>query len=201
VVSGPERGPVAGVVLAAGVSSRLGRPKQLLDIHGETLIHRVCRIALESSLDEVIVVTGGAADQVQEALRDVPCRAVVNSRFAEGQATSFRAGLSAVGQETAAVVMLLGDQPQITSDTIDRVAGRWRQDHCAIVQAVYRGIPSHPVLFDRACFGELESVAGDEGARSVLRSHRNEIVLVEIDEDIPLDIDTDEDYQRLLASL
>ena len=197
----PDGGKVAGLILAAGTSSRLGRPKQLLDILGEPLIHRVVRTACSSELASVTVILGNQADVIGPLLADLPCEVVVNPMFADGQSTSFLAGLNALPEDATAVLVLLGDQPTILSRTINLMIETWSRTAAPIVQASYRGARSHPVLFNRSLFPELANATGDSGANGVVRSHRNEIVLAEVDEDVPIDIDTAEDYERVLSLL
>lgn len=190
---------VSGVVLAAGGSRRLGRPKQLLDLGGEPLLRHTVRSAVASSLDDVIVVLGSRAAEIAAAVGALGQRTVVNPAFAEGQSTSLVAGIAVVSAETGAVLVLLGDQPLVSSAAIDRVVEAWREHQTSIVQAAYCGERGNPVLFDRSLFAELGAVAGDEGARSVVRRHRDEVALVEVgDVARVIDVDTEEDYARLL---
>lgn len=190
---------VSGVVLAAGASRRLGRPKQLLELDGEPLLRHTVRNALGSSLDEVILVLAGQADEIAAAVGAFGQRSVVNARFAEGQSTSLIAGLADVSPEADAALVLLGDQPLVSPSAIDRLIDAFRTERSAVVQATYGGDPGNPVLFDRSLFGELAAVTGDEGARSVVRRHRDEVVLVEVGDiaDV-IDVDTEADYARLV---
>jgi len=190
---------VSALILAAGSATRLGRPKQLLDWHGIPLVRHIAETALASTASQVVVVLGHAADDVQDALAGLRLRLAINPDHAEGQSTSFKAGLAALAAESRAVIVLLADQPGVESSTIDALISAWRQTGALIVRARYRSSPSHPVLFDLRLLSELTSVVGDEGARSVLTIHRPETVFVDIDHSVPPDIDTDADYQRALA--
>jgi molybdenum cofactor cytidylyltransferase len=194
-------GRVVGVMLAAGASVRLGRPKQLLDLAGKPLIRHSVRHALAANLDEVIVVLGARADEVLAAIEDLPVTVVTNPEFAAGQSTSFRAGLAeAEASGAGAVVVLLGDQPEIEPSHIDAVVAGYLRGGASIVQALYGDQPGHPVLFSRPLFSELEAVTGDEGARSVIRHHQAEVLRVRVaDGPPPADIDTEADYQSLLT--
>lgn len=196
--TGPaRRGPVVGVVLAAGTSSRLGRPKQLLDLSGKPMLRHVVDAALASPLDEVLVVLGHAAPQVAAVLPASPrVRTVHNPRFARGQSTSVRAGLDAAGSAQAAV-FLLGDQPGVRPEAIEAVVQAWRGGAGPVVQASYGGRPAHPTLLDRSVWAEVASVVGDEGARTVLSRHPEWRTLVEVGGEPPEDVDTEEDYQRV----
>jgi len=124
---------------------------------------------------------------------------VVNPDYASGQSTSLRVGLQAAGPDAKAAVVLLGDQPGLEADAIRAVIEEYERTGSKVVQAHYRDRPGHPVLFDRATWGELESIEGDKGARDVLRKHPEWIRAAEIERDLPADLDTWEDYERLRA--
>lgn len=191
---------LTGIVLAAGTSSRLGRPKQLLEWRGKPLLQHVVEAAADAGLDEVLVVIGHAADEVEAGLALPPrARVVVNPDYARGQSTSLRAGLQTASDEARAALVLLGDQPQISPDAIRAVVRAYEDGGGPVVQARYRGRPSHPVLFDRAVWAEISSVEGDKGARDVLHEHPDWVVGVELPGDPPPDVDTEEDYERLVG--
>ena len=193
----PDQLKVAGIILAAGQSTRLGRPKQLLDICGKTAIRRVTEAALAAPLDSVIVVLGNAAAEIERELTGLDVLTVLNPDFAEGQSTSMRAGLRAIPDDTDAALFLLGDQPAMTPEIISAVVDSYRESGPSIVQARYRGVTGHPVLFDRSLFAELDHVTGDRGARQVLAGHPEPIQFADLDQDAPLDIDTEADYERV----
>ena len=203
-VATPSDAParVAGVILAAGTSSRLGRPKQLLDICGEPLVRGVARIALASRLDTVTVVIGNAADQVAPLLDDLDVTVAFNGSYGSGQASSLKAGVRAVPANADAVLLLLVDQPTVEPATINAVIEGFEGSQAAIVQARYEGaVPGHPVLFRRELIPELQAVEGDEGGRGIIRRHRHAVRYVEFDREVPPDIDTDADYRRVLSIL
>ena len=189
---------IAAIILAAGSASRMGSPKQLLDWGGRPLVRVVAEHALAARLDRVLVVVGAAGDAVAAALAGLPVEIVENPAYAEGQSTSLRAGVAALGPEVGAALVLLGDQPFVTPAIIERLVGAWRTSDAAIVAPVYRGQRGNPVLFARAVFDELLAVQGDQGARAILAADPARIRTVPFDDDRPLaDIDTLEDYQRL----
>jgi molybdenum cofactor cytidylyltransferase len=191
---------IAAIILAAGASSRMGRPKQLLDWGGRPLVRVVAEQALAAQLDDVIVMVGGAGDAVTAALAGLALRVVDNPAYAEGQSTSLRAGVAALGPAVAAAVVMLGDQPFVTAAIVERLIAEWRATGAAIVAPSYRGRRGNPVLFARAIFPELLAVAGDQGARAILAAHAAELRLVPFDDDRPLaDIDTPADYERLIG--
>jgi molybdenum cofactor cytidylyltransferase len=188
---------IGGVILAAGQSKRLGRPKQLLDLNGEPVLRHTVRHASLSDLDQVVLVLGYEAAAIADAVGDWGQHLVVNPDYAQGQSTSLKLGLSAIDLNAEAVIFLLGDQPQVGPDLINQILAAFRQGPGRIVMPSYRGRASNPVLFAREFFPELAAVQGDQGARSVLKVHLSEVEHVEIDAYAPLDIDTDEDYEIL----
>jgi molybdenum cofactor cytidylyltransferase len=192
-----RRDVISGVILAAGQSKRLGTPKQLLVLDGEPVLRHVVRNATGSALDQVILVLGFQAAEIYDAVGEWGQNLVINSDYASGQSSSLRLGLGVVDPKAEAVLFLLGDQPQVTAEIIDSVTDAFRKGCGRIVMPSYRRTPSNPVLFGREFFPELARVTGDEGARSVVEAHRDEVFTVEIDAGPPLDIDTEEDFEHL----
>ncbi|MEA2527398.1 MAG: molybdenum cofactor cytidylyltransferase [Thermomicrobiales bacterium] len=196
------RAGISGVILAAGRSSRLGRPKQLLELDGQPLLTHVVRNAVASDLDEVLLVLGHQAAEIESAVGEWGHRIAVNLNYAEGQSTSVRVGLGAVDPLAEAVVFLLGDQPQVGPEIIDALIVRFRQTGAPIVMPTYGGIAANPVLFARDLFPELARVSGDEGARTVVKQHRHQVTEVSVsDGPPPRDVDTEADYKELLAEM
>jgi molybdenum cofactor cytidylyltransferase len=189
---------IAGIVLAAGGSTRMGRPKMLLPAGGGTLLSAAVAPLLEAGLDRVVVVLGDRAEEVRGGARlpaDPRIVLVVCPEWRAGMASSLKRGLEACAGADA-VVVALGDQPGVTAERVRKVmaasaAGR------DLVVPVHRGIPAHPVLFGRSLFSEIEALTGDVGAREVIRRHEDEAVQIEV-EVLP-DIDTEEDYRRFTA--
>jgi molybdenum cofactor cytidylyltransferase len=189
---------IAALILAAGASSRMGRPKQLLDWGGRPLVRATAELALAAGLDPVLAVVGGARVAVEAALAELPLRIVPNADYAAGQSTSLRLGIAALGPEIDAVVILLGDQPFVSAAIVERLVAEWRASRASIVAPVYAGQRGNPVLFARDVFPELLAVQGDQGARAVLAADRSRVQLVPFDDPRPLaDIDTPDDYERL----
>jgi molybdenum cofactor cytidylyltransferase len=198
--------PTAGIVLAAGMSTRLGQPKHLVKVGGKTLLARVVAAALESDLSEVVLVLGNEAERVLAALgalgRHERLRAVVNERYEDGMAGSLRAGLLPVKEQYPAVMFLLGDQPLIDSGAINLLLSHfWSTGKgiCVPVQGEKRG---NPVCFSRRFYEQILSIQGDTGAREIIHRHPEDVLWVEIDSpSFFLDIDRAEDLERLLALL
>lgn len=200
-----DRPVIAGIILAAGTSSRMGRPKQLLDWGGRPLVRAIAETALAAGLDEVIVVIGHAAAEIEAALAGLSVRIVPNPHTAAGQSTSLRAGIAALPSDAAAAVVLLSDQPFVTAAIIEALIEAWRDHHPPIVAPIFAGTRGNPVLFDRSVFAELLAIEGDQGARSIIVRDSARVYPVHFDDDRPLlDIDTPESYVyacRLLDTL
>lgn len=194
----PEHRTVAGIVLAAGMSTRLGRPKQLLDFSGAPLVVHVVDRATSGGLAPVVVVTGHAGADVEEALRLRDVTIAHNSAYADGQGSSLVVGVRSLPPSVDAVVILLSDQPTIDPRVIADLIDARRQG-ASLAIARYGSTPSHPVLFGRKHFVELEKVSGDEGARSVIRRHLRDLVLVDgRSPEPPPDVDNEQAYAELL---
>jgi molybdenum cofactor cytidylyltransferase len=191
--------PAAGVVLAAGAATRYGQPKQLLAWRGEPLVRHAARAGLAAGLDPLVVVCGAYADSVRAALADLPVVVVDNARWQEGQSTSVAAGVQAVGENAGSVVFFLADQPLVSSRLVQALVEQHTLSLAPIVAPLVDGQRGNPVLFDRRLFAELANLSGDAGGRSLfsryppawLRWHEASVLL---------DIDTVQDYQRLLDS-
>jgi molybdenum cofactor cytidylyltransferase len=179
----------------------LGRPKQLLELYGRPLLQHTLDALHESGLQDIVVVLGHLAEQVRAALDLAPeMRVVVNPDYESGQSSSLRVGLDAAQPNAKAAVVVLGDQPGLETDAIRAVVEEYERTASKVVQTDYRGRPGHPVLFDRATWEELKSIEGDKGARDVLKNHPDWIRAAEIDRELPPDLDTWEDYERLRAA-
>lgn len=190
--------PVAGVVLAAGESSRYGEPKQLLDWKGEPFVRVVAKRALEAGLSPVIVVTGANTEQVESAVKDLNVMIVRNSEWKSGQASSIREGALALTGYAGACVFLLVDQPQITTSILQALTEKHAEGLYPIVAPMVMDRRANPVLFDRGTFADLLTLEGDTGGRAIFHKHKVDY-LPWHDDRLLLDVDTPEHYQRLLA--
>lgn len=192
---------IAIIVLAAGASRRLGRPKQLLELGGEPLIRHTVRNAMASKADEVLVVLGNEADRIALEIAELGPRTVINPDFTAGQSTSMVAGISALAPDIDAVILMLGDQPTVAPALLDTLIERFHSTGAKIIQPYYDdGRPGNPVLIAHALFPELVEVTGDIGARNVVRERFAEIERVDVDLPHPLDVDSEEDYARLKST-
>lgn len=196
---------IGGVILAAGPSARMGRPKQLLSFDGKPLIQHVIDEAMASSLIEVVLVLGASAQEVIRALEMPPSprfRFVVNFAWADGQSSSLRFGLEAISPHTHAAAVLLGDQLGVTAPLIDQVADAFRSSQQPVARALYRTsegtIQGYPAVIGREIWKEVEKLRGDEGMRALLARNPGWLQEVPVDFPPPLDIDTEEQYVRAM---
>lgn len=193
--------PVAGMILAAGESARFGKPKQLLDWHGEPFVRVAARRALEAGLSPVVVVTGAYAEEVEPAVRGLDVQIVRNEDWTSGQAGSIKAGLRAVismGYNNAgACIFLLADQPHITPSILQALMEQHAEGLPPVLVPLVMDRRANPVLFDRATFPDLLTLEGDVGGRAIL--HRYQVAYLPWHDDrLLLDVDTPEQYQRLI---
>ncbi len=197
---------LSGIILAAGSSTRMGQPKQLLPLAGKPLLQHAIDAAATSCMDEVIVVLGGHAEKIESALRLSPggkVRIVVNDQYSNGQSASLRLGLRSAAADSCASAVLLGDQPFVTAELIDKIAAAFEAGDAPITRPVYiaangDAVPGHPVLIARRIWPDVERLEGDEGARALLASHPDWLQEVRMDGTPAADIDTQADYQRAL---
>lgn len=189
---------IAGIVLAAGTSSRMGKNKLVEMVQGKPLVRHAVDAALAGGLDPVLVVSGHEAERIGKAVSGAPAILVHNRDFGLGLSSSLRAGLAAVPEDCDGAMVLLGDMPGISGALVnslkqafDPASGR------AICVATARGHLGHPVLWGRSFFGEIASLKGDKGARDLLQTHAAMVTQVESGDDAPL---TDIDTQDALAA-
>ncbi len=192
---------IAAIILAAGGSTRFGRPKQLLDWNGVPLVAHVADQALAAGLTPVIVVLGCQAEAVRAALGARPVQTAMNWRWEAGLGTSLQAGLAALPPETEAAVFLQCDQPLVGAALLRALVSRFVEGRASIVHPVHAGQRSTPVLFARRLFPELAALGGEEGGRAIMARHPDEVTVVQVaDADMLADIDTPEDYECLVPS-
>jgi molybdenum cofactor cytidylyltransferase len=151
----------AAIVLAAGMSSRMGSPKQLARLGNATLLEHTLRWVRQTAVEEVILVLGFAADAVGRSLRLEGTKIVCNESYAEGMATSLKKGLSAIAPNTAAALVVLADQAFVRPETIDILVQTYHSSGPQIAIPTYRGFRSNPVLLDRSVFPEVQGLSGD----------------------------------------
>lgn len=187
----------AAIVLAAGLSRRMGQAKLLLPIAGEAVLRLTVRNIIGTGARPVVVVMGSERSALMAALAGLPFLAAVNDNPAEGQASSIRVGVSALPSETEATLIVLGDQPFVPPQVIPALIAALAEPGKAIAAPRYRDGRGNPVLFARRTFPELGAIAGDQGARSVVERDPTRVTFVDFDFAMPDDLDTPADYDRL----
>ena len=191
-------GFVSGLVLAAGGSSRLGRPKQLLPFGDATLLDAVLGTARACAFDQRVVALGGSAGEVRGAVDLTGFDVVVNESFVEGCSSSIAAALGVVDPACEVLVLMLGDQPGVTPETV-RALLDGRGDTPLAVCAYSDG-RGHPFAFARSVFGELSELHGDKAVWKLLEQRAGDVVEVPLEGPVPRDVDTWQDYDAVLAA-
>ena len=194
------------IVLAAGRSTRMGRAKALLPLaHGETFLSRVVHTLHDAEVDDIVVVVGHEPDAIVADFerRPIPVRFAINHDFDAGQLTSLLAGLRVVDRPgVVAALVTLVDVPLVAASTVRAVVDRYRRTRAPIVRPVRDGRHGRPVLIDRALFGELRAADPAHGSKAVVRAHASAAGDVELDDEGAFrDVDTPEEYARMLAEL
>lgn len=192
---------VAGILLAAGAGTRMGRNKMLLELEGETLLRRAARRALAAGLDPVIAVLGHEAERARAELAGLACRIALNPGYARGMNTSLSAGVEALPPEAEAAVVLLADMPFVDAALVEEVVARHRQTGARLVTARYGGVPAPPTLYRRELFPELCGGEGEGRGREVVRRHGAEVVFVERPASALADVDREDDLERARSRL
>jgi molybdenum cofactor cytidylyltransferase len=188
---------VGVIVLAAGGSSRMGSPKQLLRYRGQTLIRRAAEAALASKCDRVVVVIGSEASQMRREVEDLPVSVVGNENWQTGMSSSIRAGLDELRQhDLDGIVIMLCDQPFVTAGILNDLITTHRQTGKPIVASSYETTKGVPAFFARELFPELTSLSADEGARRLIVKHPDLVATINFPEGA-IDIDTPQDTKKL----
>jgi molybdenum cofactor cytidylyltransferase len=193
---------IGAIVLAAGASTRMGTPKQMLPLHGQPLVVHAAQAALSSTAWPVVVVLGANAEVIRPTLARLPVLIAENSAWAEGMAASIRAGVTMLQQFSRALdaaLITLCDQPAFSADVVQRLVAAQRETGRSIVAARYGGHLGAPVLFLREHFSALTALTGEEGARTLLNRESARVAAVDLPE-LAFDLDTPADYASLSKS-
>jgi molybdenum cofactor cytidylyltransferase len=190
---------VAGIILAAGGSERLGQPKQLLDWCEVPFVRQIAQTAIAAGLAPLIVVTGSDRAMVEHALTDLPVMCVHNPDWAAGQSSSMRVGLASLPKRCDRVLFLLSDQPQVSPLLIRGLIERHDQQRAPITAPMMRERKGNPVLFGKETFKVLQEVSGDQGGRAAFKKFKVDN-LPWIDDRALLDVDQVSDYDKLMRA-
>jgi len=187
------------LILAAGESKRLGQPKQLLDIQGDTLIERTIKEVSKTTCQPIIIVLGAYATPIQKAIQDYDITILHNAAWQEGMGSSLRLGMQFITQnhpKATQVICLVSDQPFLTAAHLEALRSTALQSNASIITTGYNGKQGVPALFKKEVYKELLKVEGDKGARVVIRKDASRVVSIQ-NEQLGIDIDTMEDYRSL----
>jgi molybdenum cofactor cytidylyltransferase len=188
---------IAAIVLAAGLSRRMGVPKMVLPWKNTTVIGQVVDVLAEAGIDEIVVVTGGAHEQVEAVLKGSPVELVFNPRYAEDEmAFSVQVGLSALPDKVEATLVALGDQPQIECTVVQAILAAYRQSRAAVIVPSYKMRRGHPWLIVRSLWPDVQILPPGQTLRDYLNAQAEKINYLQVDSpSILQDLDTPEDYQ------
>ncbi|MFC1591364.1 molybdenum cofactor cytidylyltransferase [Thermodesulfobacteriota bacterium] len=187
---------VSGIILASGFSRRMQQDKLLLPVNGVPLLERVIRAAVQSDLDEVLLVYRSGS--VKDIAERCGLRTVLNQSAQEGQSAAVRIGIAAARQDAAGLLFMVGDQPFLSAAVIDLIISEFFRNPEKIVVPVYDGQRGSPVLFPSRCREQLLALRGDRGGRSIINRMPESVLTAAIQQSAPLvDIDTPEEYRRL----
>ena len=200
-MSSERSGPIAGVVLAAGNSTRMGRNKLLLELDGEPVIRRAVGRAMDAGLSPVIVVLGFEADRVREALSGLTYHEVVNTEFEAGISSSVRLGIAAVPDRAIAAVVMLPDMPFVTTSMLETLMARYRESDAPLVISRYGDVNAPPMLHGRVLFPGFDGPGGEGCGKHIVRRHLDDAVVVDWSPEALTDLDVPEDYERVKAEL
>ena len=196
---------VAGILLVAGSSSRMGFPKPLLPFGDQTLLALLLERILKSDLARVIVVLGPKAEEIKKEIRKVKDSSkmslVYNPDFKKGLSSSISAGLAQIDPQISGVMFLMGDQPLLTTEVINKLIREFKKSPAPITVPLYGKIPGNPAVFRTFLIPELQKITGDTGGRELIKKYWDQVRKVPIrHQRIGWDMDTWEDYQRVLKS-
>lgn len=187
----------AAIVLAAGASTRLGQPKQLIQFNGESILHRTSRLAISAGCSPVFVVVGFEAERMQREIVDLNATAIFNAVWQSGMGSSLRCGVEAA-EGVARVLLLLSDQPRLSLEVLQALLQVNTDAGSLITASSYANKLGVPAIFRKALYPDLKNIEGDKGARQVIEQHRRDATSVDFP-DGAIDLDTVEDLASLRA--
>lgn len=192
-------GPIAGILLAAGTSSRMGRNKLLFELDGESVLRSAARRALAGGLSPLLVILGHEPDRARREIEDLPCRWVLNPHYERGIRSSLKCGVEAVPPEARAAMVLLADMPFVSPEMVAAMIARYRVSAAPLVVSDYEGVNAPPMLYDRSLFPELLAMTGKGCGRQVVKNHLDEAEVLSWPAAALADIDVPDDYDRIVV--
>jgi len=190
---------ISAILLAAGEANRMGQPKQLMPFGQSTILERTIDNLLNSAVSETIVVLGYREEEIRKTIAGKPVKIAINPDYQQGMSTSIIAGLKQVDKRARAVLIALGDQPFVDSQTITSLVEAFIANSRGIIIPVYQGRRGNPVIFAIKYKGELLHLKGDVGGREIIKRHPDDVLEVAVNcEGVLLDIDTAENYTSMI---
>jgi len=193
-------GPVAGILLAAGTSSRMGSNKLLFELDGESVLRGAARRALAGGLSPLLVILGHQEEKARQELDGLPCQVVVNPNYEQGITSSLKAGVAALPDGVQAAMVMLADMPFVTAEMLAGLIDRYRSTGAPLAISDYEGVNAPPMLYDRSLFGELLTMTEEGCGRQVVKRHRHEAEVLAWPAAALADLDVPEDYERVIRS-
>jgi molybdenum cofactor cytidylyltransferase len=193
---------IAAMILAAGSSSRMGQPKQMLDIHGEKLLVKTIKTFLDGGISKLVVVLGSNEEAHRDIIKDLPVEVTRNPNWKSGMGSSIKTGLQHLTQKhplIEAVVVSVCDQPLLSKETISSLMNRYDETGKPIIASGYSDIPGVPVLFHRSYFPKLAKVPDNHGAKKVIMQNSSDVSVIPFPGG-EIDLDTMEDYDRFISA-
>ena len=195
-----ETAPVAGILLAAGTSSRMGSNKLLFELDGESLLRRTARRALAGGLAPLVVVLGHQAERAAAELDGLAVQIVINPDYEQGLSSSLKSGVAAVPAEVGAAMVLLADMPFVTPDMIAALVARYRTTSVPLVISDYASVIAPPMVYDRALFDEIRDMTEGRCGKQVVKRHRQEAEVLSWPATALADIDVPDDLDKIQAA-
>jgi molybdenum cofactor cytidylyltransferase len=194
-MSSVETEKIGIILLAAGFSSRMGEPKQLLKVHNEPLIRIMIRQALASDVSEVVVVLGHHASEIEKAIGGLPVHITLNKEAAKGMGGSIKCGVRSLNKMACSAALIITcDQPLLTSSHLKKIVEAYREKRALIVASGYAGSVGIPVLFDQKLFDSILSIDDNAGAKKIINENISDTFVIDFPEG-KIDLDTPEDYR------
>jgi molybdenum cofactor cytidylyltransferase len=189
---------ISAIILAAGISSRMGTPKMMLPWDGRTVLGRVISVFTKAGIDDVLVITGGARSEVERIIDQYGARSVYNDKYASGEMiSSLQCGLRAQTPEAAAILVGLGDQPQVQERTVRSICDAFHETRSEIIVPSFQMKRGHPWLVARPLWNEILNLKLPQTPRDFLNAHADDICYINVDDPhILADLDTPEDYRK-----
>lgn len=187
---------IAALVLAAGASTRLGQPKQLVQLAGKTLLERACETALSIDNQAVVVVLGAHCEAIKPAIEHLSVQTHVNENWQAGMGSTIACGMAQLPHDADAVLLLLCDQPFVTHDLLEELVEKWQENPDHVIASAYGGSFGPPAVFGKLYFAELAALNGQQGAKKLMERHWEQLLLVDFPEG-EMDVDTEEDLKRM----